>query len=434
MVRYIRSSNSNMASPIPEITSSAGSNHLLPTKDPWYTAPPNLESSTPGTILRIRTVPGDPTIFKNSAAAYHILYRTIGSRYQPTWAVTSLIIPKKASEFSGYNALLSYQIAYNTPTINWGPSYRIFQPPLSNNYGIPTDHEKIDIMLGRGWFVTTPDFEGPRAAFGATVQAGHSTLDGIRAVLSLTGHSGISLPSNADKLKYAMWGYSGGSLASEKAAELQVQYAPELATGFVGAAVGGLVSNLGAMYTITNKTPYTGNLILVLLGVMNEYPEIDAHLRSRLKSEGPHNATAFLKGRDMDSLLAFHAFGGHDIYDYFVGGQADLESCQALRKIEKIEWLLGYHGAPGIPLFVYKAIGDEMTPIADTDAHIEHYKRFNVSVRYDRNTAGGHVAEIVNGQDRAIEWLASVFDGTYDTTKGVRTQDVTVDVYKPPSF
>ncbi|KAI0118552.1 lipase 1 [Hypoxylon sp. NC0597] len=421
-----------MTSSTVEVTSSTGSDHLLPSKDPWYTAPADFEASNPGTVLRIRTVPGRPALFSNAAAAYHILYRTTGSRYQPTWAVTSLVIPKKPFICSGYNALLSFQMAYNTPTIDRGPSYRVFQPPLSN-YGIPDVHETINIMLHRGWFVAIPDFEGPRAAFGATVQAGHATLDGIRAVLSLTGYPDIPLPSNADKFKYAMWGYSGGSLASEKAAELQVQYAPELATGFVGAALGGLVSNIGTLYTVINKMPYMGNLVLILLGVMNEYPEVDTYIRSRLKTEGPQNATAFLKGRNMDALQAFHEYAGQDIFDYFVGGLADLEACRALRRIKMVEWMLGYHGAPEIPLFVYKAIGDEMTPIADTDAHMEHYKRFNVSVLYERNTVGGHISEIVNGQERAIAWLASVFDGSYDATdKGVETRDVAVDIYKPP--
>ncbi|KAI0173028.1 lipase 1 [Hypoxylon sp. FL1284] len=421
--------------PSVDITLSPGSDHLLPTKDPWYSAPDNFESSPPGTVLRVRTVPGDPAVFGNAAAAYHILFRTTGSRYQPTWAVTSLITPKKATVFSGYTALLSYQIAYNSPSIDWGPSFRIFQPPLPNHYGIPTDHEKVDTMLGRGWYVSIPDFEGPRAAFGATVQAGHATLDGIRAVLSLAALPGIPLPSSANKFKYAMWGYSGGSVASEKAAELQVQYAPELARGFVGAALGGLVSNLGALYTVTNKTPYTGNLVLVLLGVMNEYPEVDAYMRSRLKTEGSRDV-AFLNGREMDSLQAFHAYENHDIFDYFVGGEADFKACEALRKIEQVEWMLGYHGVPEIPLFIYKAIGDEMTPIADTDAHMEHYRRFKASgIQYERNTAGGHVSEIVNGQDRAIKWLASVFNGSYDVVKkGIQSLNVTVDLYKPPSF
>ncbi|KAI2629248.1 LIP-domain-containing protein [Hypomontagnella submonticulosa] len=320
---------------------------LLPSRDSWYTAPPDFEVSTPGTILRARTVPGGPAILSNASAVYHILYRTTGSRYQPTWAVTTLLIPKKPFVSpSGHNALLSYQIAYNTPNIDFGPSYRIFQPARENSYGIPTDHKKVDVMLDRGWFINIPDFEGPQAAFSATVLAGHATLDAIRAVLSLIRTPGILLPNSANKFKYAMWGYSGGSLASEKAAELQVQYAPELSAGFVGAALGGLVSNLGAVFGVTNKTAYTGNLVLILLGIMNEYPEVDAYIRSRLKTDGPHNAAAFLKGREMDSLLAFNAYGGQDLYDYFVGGRADLEESEALRRIKKVEWMLGYHGVP----------------------------------------------------------------------------------------
>lgn len=334
---------------------------------------------------------------------------------------------------SGFNALLSYQIAYNSPSIDWGPSYRIFQPPQPNPYGIPTDHEKIDILLGHGWFVAIPDFEGPRAAFGATVLAGHATLDGIRAVLALAGHVEFPLPSSPDNFKYAMWGYSGGSLASEKAAELQVQYAPELTPGFVGAALGGLVSRVAPMWGITNKTPYTGNLVLILLGVMNEYPELEEHLRSRLKTEGPWNADAFLKGRDMDSLLAFGAFGGHDIYEYFIGGQGDIGNSEVFRKITKVEWTLGFHGCPTMPLYVYKAIGDEMTPIVDTDEHVAHYGRFDASILYERNTAGGHVSEIVNGQERAIEWLTGAFEGSLKC-QGVVIRDVTVDDYKPPTF
>lgn len=351
-------------------------------------------------------------------------------------SIRSLVIPKKASVTpSGHNALLSYQIAYNSPNIDWGPSYRIFQPPIENPYGIPTDHEKVNLMLGRGWFVALPDFEGSYAAFSATVLEGHATLDGFRAILSLASTTEISIPG-ADKFKYAMWGYSGGSLASEKAAELQVQYAPELSKNFVGAALGGLVSNLAGLYNVTNKSPYVGNLVLVLLGIMSEYPELEAYLVSRLKTEGPQDAEAFLKGRKMDSLEAFQAYANQDLFGYFVGGEADLEGSEILRRIKKVEWTLGYHGAPEIPLYVYKAVGDEMTPIGDTDEHIEHFKRFGVNVLYERNTVGGHVHEIVNGQDRAIEWLAAVFDGSSSAAEqsACTIRDVAVDVYKPPVF
>lgn len=373
----------------------------------------------------------DPIIWFRLSISISIkkLYLTLQS------SIRSLVIPKTPSVTpSGHNALLSYQIAYNSPNIDWGPSYRIFQPPLENPYGIPTDHEKVNLMLGRGWFVAIPDFEGPYAAFSATVLEGHATLDGFRAVLSLATSTDVSVPG-ADKFKYAMWGYSGGSLASEKAAELQVQYAPELGENFVGAALGGLVSSLASLYKVTNKTPYVGNLVLVLLGIMNEYPELRTYLLGRLRAEGPQDAAAFLRGREMDSLQAFQAYAGQDLFAYFAGGEADLEGSQILRRIRKVEWTLGYHGVPEIPLYIYKAVGDEMTPIGDTDAHVDHYRRFDANVLYERNTVGGHVHEIVNGQDRAIEWLAGAFDGSNSAADpGCTIRDVAVDVYKLPTF
>ncbi|ETS86247.1 hypothetical protein PFICI_00075 [Pestalotiopsis fici W106-1] len=309
----------------------------------------------------------------------------------------------------------------------------MFQPPEPNRYGIPTGHEKLNAMLERGWFVTIPDFEGPRAAFGATVQAGHATIDGIRAVLSLAGHPEYPLPDSADKIRYAMWGYSGGSLASEKAAELQVQYAPEMTSGFVGAALGGLVSSAASVWEATNKTLYAGNLVLILLGTMNEYPEFDAHVRSRLKTEGPRNADGFLEGLKMNSLLAFQAYANQDIYEYFVGGREAIESSEVYRRIRHTEWTLGFHGCPTMPLYIYKAVADEMTPIADTDEHVALYKRFGASILYERNTAGGHVPEIVNGQERAMKWLIDVLENSH-VQEGVTIRDVSVDEYKHPAL
>ncbi|KAF7538533.1 hypothetical protein G7054_g2873 [Neopestalotiopsis clavispora] len=395
---------------LPPLTATTDADQLIPpSQDPWYTnAPPNLEASAPGTVLRIRTVPGGVGPFSSAATAYHILYRTTGSHYQPTWA-----------------------LAYNTPNVDFSPSYGMFLPPQPNNYGIPTGHEKLNAMLERGWFVTMPDFEGPRAAFGATVQAGHATIDGIRAVLSLAGHQEYSLPDSADKIKYAMWGYSGGSLASEKAAELQVQYAPEMTAGFVGVALGGLVSSAASVWEVTNKSPYAGNLVLILLGTMNEYPEFDALVRSLLKTDGPQNAEAFLRGLNMNSLLAFQAFPNQDIGEYFVGGRMALEKSEVYRRIRKVEWTLGFHGCPTMPMYVYKAIADEMTPIADTDEQVAAYQRFGASILYERNTTGSHVPEIVNGENRAMKWLIEVLENSH-AQEGVTIRDVTVDEYKPP--
>jgi hypothetical protein len=49
-----------------------------------------------------------------------------------------------------------------------------------------------------------------------------------------------------------MWGYSGGALASEWAAELQVQYASEM--DFAGAALGGLTPNVTSVMNAVDGT------------------------------------------------------------------------------------------------------------------------------------------------------------------------------------
>jgi hypothetical protein len=77
--------------------------------------------------------------------------------------------------------------------------------------------------------------------------SGYATLDGVRATLNAADL--YDLPEDP---YYAVWGYSGGALASEWAAELQVDYAPEL--DFAGAALGGLTPNVtSVLVTINGK-------------------------------------------------------------------------------------------------------------------------------------------------------------------------------------
>lgn len=206
--------------------------HVPPSNDSWYTAPKGFERKPPGAVLRVRAAPGNLTaISKNCSATYNILYRTTDSRYRPSWAVTTVFIPT-----SPVAALLSYQIPYDSADVDASPSNAMYS-------GVPLD---VNASLAKGWFVNVPDYEGPLASFTAGVMSGHATLDSVRAVLSLS-HM-LHLPNNT---RYAMWGYSGGALASEWAAELQVQYAPEM--NFSGVALGGLTPNVTSVLQTINK-------------------------------------------------------------------------------------------------------------------------------------------------------------------------------------
>ena len=66
----------------------------------------------------------------NSSATYNILYRTTDSQYKPTWAVTTLFVPKlgansTAATLFNQSALLSYQIIYDSADLNASPSFAL---------------------------------------------------------------------------------------------------------------------------------------------------------------------------------------------------------------------------------------------------------------------------------------------------------------------
>lgn len=225
-----------LASTTPQVGDAAHhlkrSQALPPSSDPWYTAPEGYELASPGDILRNRTAPGNlvAAVGSNCSAAYNLLYRTTASQGNATWAVTTVLVPKEAT-----SALLSYQIPYDSAYINSSPSYALYQ----------SVNPDISIALGKGYFVTVPDYEGPLASFTAGHMSGYATLDAVRATLNAADLYGLP-----DDPLYATWGYSGGALATEWAAELQLDYAPELS--FAGSAMGGLTPNVTTVLMAIN--------------------------------------------------------------------------------------------------------------------------------------------------------------------------------------
>ncbi|PKS12523.1 hypothetical protein jhhlp_000730 [Lomentospora prolificans] len=379
---------------------------LPPSQDPWYSAPLNFETKQPGDMLRIRLAPGNLTsVIDGAATAYHILYRTTDSRYRPSWAVTTLLIPSSV-HFSplGKAALLSYQFAYNSANLDSSPSIGLYSILAQENtaLGIKSSTSFLSTLLSRGWIINTPDYMGPDAAFGASVQAGHATLDSIRAVINLGRLTG------SDEFTTVMWGYSGGSIATGAAAELQTQYAPEL--DISGTVLGGLVDNISADFENLNKSPIAGTLVAFLLGVTAQYAEAKEYLESRLR---PEIKDGFLSVRDISVSDAVKMFAQKDIYSYFKGGVADLQA-PVLRKVYNAQAKLGFRGVPNMPMFVYKAIGDQFCPIEQTDVTVERWCSGGAEIIYERKTVGEHVSEIENGKLRALEWISSIFDHSYE--------------------
>lgn len=366
----------NSASPIP------------PSQDPFYTAPQNYETVEPGTILRIRNAPGNLTsIIGNCSAAYHILYRTTNALFKPSWAVTTLYIPQTSTG----KALLSYQFPYNSPDLNHSPSYDFYFEASGD----------VGEALGLGLYVNVPDHEGPLAADGATLGQGLATLDSVRAVLS----AGFGLENDA---RYAMWGYSGGALASEWAAELQEQYAPEL--NFTGTALGGTPPNITNVWDSVNGTPFAGMVALASIGVTQQFPEAHEYLISQLNPEGGYNRTTYMSAAKMGAYEAFAAFAGQDMWAYFVNGRSVLDA-PVIQRVLDDNFYMSYHGVPKMPLFMYHAIHDQVARIGLTDSLVARYCGVHANIHFERNTIGDHVSEMTNGQPRALAWLSSILNG-----------------------
>lgn len=400
---------------------------LPPSEDPWYTAPDKFNLFPPGTILKFRPAPGNLSqIMGNCSQVYNILYRTTDSRYQPSWAVTTLFIPSnRAGSLHSPQALLSYQIPYNTVNVDGSPSYLLYNSAPSGAGPTSSDNSFVDIAsaLGRGWFVTVPDFEGPLAANVAGIQEGHATLDALRASLS----SGLGGLANTSRV--GLWGYSGGSIASEWALELQEQYAPELRIS--GAAVGGLVSNNTRCIDVVERTPLAYIAVGAIIGPLIQYPEAYRRMVEQLKTSGPYNRTGFLAAKNMTATEGFAAYNNQSIYSYFINGSAVLHD-PIIRQTLLENQFMTYHGVPRSPMFIYKAIHDEATPINDTDYYVQRNCMLGANILYERNTVGGHLDEIANGAPRAWAWMETVLNGTYSTsfdTQGCTIRNVTIGVF-----
>ena len=92
---------------------------------------------------------------------------------------------------------------------------------------------------------------------------------------------------------------------------------------------------------------------------------------------------------------------------------------------------MGLHGVPHMPLFIYKAIYDELSPVADTDELVNEYCTGGANIIYQRNTVGGHEAEVTNGDASAFDWLTSTLEGKYHHV-GCTIQNITIEVTSSP--
>lgn len=394
-----------------------------PTEDSFYQVPGGIDTIEPGTILKYRKPPAAIAAFGVAPLklkdSFQILYRTTDNFGNSTATVLTVLIPYNAD----YKKLLSYQIAEDAGYANCAPSYALQHK--SSTFGffgtVATQAELLlmEAALEQGWVVITPDHEGPRGAFLANRMAGHTVLDGIRAALRSNGFTGIKQDATI-----ALWGYSGGSIASGWAAELQPTYAPEL--NIAGAALGGPVPYVSSALNTLNKGPIGGLVPSGITGLSHEYPVLKALIAEQIL---PQYKEKFAKASQQCLVADIVDFPFVDFFSWVK--DKDIFNTNPGKKIME-ENSMG-QATPKIPLFVYKSINDEAAPVSDADKLIQTYCSNGASVEYVRDLVSEHISLAITGGPRALSWLKRLMNGE-QPRKGCTTKSVVSTLLDPSTI
>lgn len=374
---------------------------LRPSEDPFYTPDIGFELQPVGTILRHRKISNPFGILTKPAkiaSAFQVLIRSEDTFGNANAITAAIYVPKNADP----SKLLSYQVAQDSSNLDCAPSYafQLFSDPSAFNSQI--EELYVQAGLNQGWYVVVSDYEGPKAAFGAGHQAGKATLNGIRGALSSGDLTGID--SDA---KVALWGYSGGSIATGWAALHQPKYAPELEENILGYALGGIVADVEHTSRKNMGDKYAGFLFAAISGLSHEYSDLDDWINKNII---PDHYDEFRKVDEICELAYIKEYKNAN-WDYYFKTGDDTLNEPVISNITKDLRMHTLPETPIRPMFFYNSKNDEIIPAADADDWYNVLCDRGVSVEYEQDLLGGHISQQILGSGTAFTWLKDRFSG-----------------------
>ncbi|ORB59872.1 triacylglycerol lipase [Mycobacteroides saopaulense] len=378
--------------------------------DPFFLPPDGWEKEAPGTPLRRRRVRiGLFGILPLKLRAWQVLYRSTDLHGAPETTVTTVLVPKTATEKA---PLLAFQSAIDAVTPKRFPSYYL----QHRTFGINQSQNEFLLAvaaLQRGWIVTVSDHEGPKGLWMAPKQPGYHVLDALRATIGASGEEGI--PHLTTHTPTAVWGYSAGGTATAWAAELAGEYAPEL--NLVGALIGAPAPQPGPLMHQLSGQYASGLIIIVLAAMMRVSPSIHDFLQQHLTKRGRRMVEKAERLTVIQALLYWPFLDFNKIFD------RPLEEVMDAPEIADLTdaMTLGLR-TPTAPIYLYHSIHDVLLPISNTDQLAEDYIAGGAHVTYRRDRASERVfLELAGGHD-ALGWLDERMRGkALPTRPDVRT-------------
>ena len=366
-----------------------------PETNPCYLPPSPLPNAPAGTILKSCVVTFAPlggAPMTNKAWLLQFVSHDVNG--QPIAAVATVVMPTTAA--TGGARLVAFQYAEDGLGNKCAPSHTV-AGGTADSVSQAESGQPLP-LLNQGYTLVYPDHEGPESAYAAGRLAGQITLDAIRAAERFAP---LGLTSNTS---VAMWGYSGGAIATAWAASLQKAYAPELqiiavASGGTPADVIGIAMNADTN-TVTNAGFF--NLILSAIeGVNRSYPQTVTPI---LNAKG---LAAFesLKDGCVGATSDGSATPTGHLADYTT--TSDPFNSPGTLAVAPLITLPLAGNNPIVDTFVYHSQLDELIPIAGADAMVAAWCKGGSHVAYYRGASGDHVAFEATGGPLAIAYLES---------------------------
>ncbi|BCO36131.1 lipase [Mycobacterium heckeshornense] len=369
---------------------------VLPPDDPFYQPPPGFEHALPGTVLRSRDVElAFLGLVPQRATATQLLYRTTDMNGKPEAAVTTVIVPAEVAPGQPC-PLLSYQCAIDAVASRCFPSYALRRYAKAIGALAPLEFLLITAALAEGWAVSVPDHEGRHGMWGAPYQPGYCILDGVRAAL---GSERTVLSPSAP---VALWGYSGGGLATAWAAEVCADYAPEL--DIVGAVLGSPVGDLAHTFRRLNGGPLAGLPALVIAALAHVYPDLDRVIKTHTNEAG----RALLRQlEDMTTVGAVIRMAGKNVNRYL---DRPLEEILEMPEVQDVfdNIKLGT-AVPAPPILIVQAVHDYLIAVEDIDALADAYSGGGADVTYHRDAFNEHLLLHPLSAPMTLRWLQARF-------------------------
>jgi hypothetical protein len=368
----------------------------LPSSDPFYSYSGSLANVAPGTVLRQRTVNVAENGNTTPITATQLLYRTTGELGQPTATVSTIIRPASAIVVK---KIVSYQTAYDALGSECDPSYTL--QGGNSSYSTAQDEEQIILgYVAAGDTVIVPDYEGENLDWAAGQESGYGTLDGIRAAESALGAPQGSTP-------VGMVGYSGGSIATDFAAELAPTYAPKL--DIVGTAEGGIpVDFLHNLAYINGSPDWSGVIPAVFVSLGRAFhvdlqPYLSAYgkqITNQVKDECINNFIGAYPGLTYQKLAA-----------------PQYQNVDTVKPVVQItdHLIMSDTGTPKGPMFMGVGNADgtgDGVMIAKDDQQLAHtYCQRGVSVQFSVYSGDDHTNAAIPFEQGALQFLSQRLSG-----------------------